>query len=186
MRIPWNHDLNRDGTQEEIEQNRQTLKMIGAWVNHYYEYRMDEEPMPKYPDWWGEPVDGISIRVRVNQRVWPEGIPQLIMIDVRSHPGEGSIILSNAPEALEVEINGEWYFRRPALKEATMGIDAGHGSSFHNLQLDEKWQRKSDGQPLQLTPGDYMLRVCLSTIPEDQRTGLAMSKPIQIEIIETD
>ena len=159
--------------------------MLKNWTEHYYENRMDEKAKEKWPDWWGEPVDGISIRVRVNQRVWPEGMPQLIMFDVRSHPGEGSINISNVPEPLEVEINGEWYVRQPALKEGTSGLE-GHGKSVNNIVLDEKWLRVSDGQQLELTPGEYTLAVALSTTAEDKRTGLAVSKPIQFEVIETD
>ncbi len=183
LRIPWHYDLNRDGTAEELEQNRRTLEKIDAWIYHYYEHRMEEKSGPQYPDTWGEPVDEISIRIRVNQRVWPEGMPQLIWIDVRSHPGEGSVNLSGVPDVFEVEINGAWYVRRPALKGPTMGITAGHGSSFGKLHLDEKWCRKSDDEALHLTPGKYVLRVGLSITPADRRSGLAMSQQVQIEVI---
>ena len=181
----WISDLNRDGTPEEIENNRKTLRIIKAWVEHYYKYRLDEKAMEKWPDRWGKPADGISIRARLNQRVWPEGMPQLIMFDVRSHPGGGSIHISNVPEPLEVELNGDWYVREPALKEATAGLEL-MGKSVQNIVLDENWRRKSDGQQLELKPGDYTLRVALSTTPKDRRTGLAISKAIQFEVIETD
>ena len=183
LKIPWISDLNRDGTPTEIEQNRRSLKIVKAWVDHYYKYRLDEEPAPKYPDCWGVPVDEISIRLRTNQRVWPEGMPQLLHVDVRSDPGQGSINLSRVPELLEVQLNDHWYARQPALKDPTMGIDAGHGSSFHNIQLDDKWRRKSDGQPLQLTPGQYTLRAGISITPQNQRTPSAISRPLEIEII---
>jgi beta-lactamase regulating signal transducer with metallopeptidase domain len=192
LKIPWCSDLNRDDTPGEVEQNRTILQKIRAWVEHYYKYRMDEKSLPQHLYWqeqdkyWGEPVDGISIRARINQRVWPGGIPQLVMIDVRGHPNEGSVNLSSVPQPLEVEINADWYVRQPPLQEPTMGISAGHGSSFHNLLLNENWRRISDNQPLQLRPGKYTLRIRLSTRTEKQRTGLATSKPIQFEIIEAD
>ncbi|MBW8017069.1 MAG: HEAT repeat domain-containing protein [Planctomycetes bacterium] len=182
---PWVCDRNRDGTPEEIESNRRTLKRLKKWVEHYYENRMDEKPGEKYPNWWGNPVDGISIRVRVNQRVWPEGMNQLIMFDVRNHPGEGTMNIFKVPDALEVEINGEWYVRQLALKEGTSGIE-GRGKSVKNIVLDEKWIRISDGKQLELKPGKYTLRVGLSIKPEDQRTGMVESKPIKFEVIETD
>jgi len=191
LRIPWISDLNRNGRPEEIEQNRKTLKALRAWVEHYYRHRLDEKPPPPYGGWreedktWGEPVDGISIRIRVNQRVWPEGMPQVVYIDVRGHPGEGTVHLSKLPELLEVEINGHWYARHPPPKGTTMGISPGHGASFHNVRLGEKWRRPSDGKPLQLAPGKYTIRARLSTTPEDRRTGLAVSKPIHFEIIPT-
>jgi hypothetical protein len=192
LRIPWTRDLNRDGTPEEIEQNRNILKKIKAWVEHYYAHRLNEKSVPKSQYWqeqrkfWGKPADGISIRVRMDQRVWPEGMPQLIVFDVRDDPGGGSVNLSRAPELLEVQINEDWYVRQPPLAEPTMGIDAGHGSSFNNILLDEQWQRKSDNRPLALTPGHYTLLLRLSLKPENQRTGPATGKSVQFEVIETD
>jgi len=185
LRTSWISDLNRDGTPEEIENNRKTLKIIKAWVDHYYENRLDEKAMEKWPDWWGEPVDGISIRARLNQRVWPKGMPQLIMFDVRSQPSEGTVNISNVPEPLEVELNGDWYVRKPALKEATAGLEL-MGKSIQNIVLDKNWHRKSDDQQLELEPGEYTLRVGISIAPENQRTGLAISKPVQFKVIETD
>jgi hypothetical protein len=36
LNIPWITDLNRDGTPEGVRQNRRTLKILRAWVDHYY------------------------------------------------------------------------------------------------------------------------------------------------------
>lgn len=191
LRIPWISDRNRNGTPEEIERNRRGLRIIKAWVAHYYRHRLNEKPAPRHRNWreenrtWGEPVDGISIRISVNQRVWPEGMPQLVKIEVRGHPGQGSVNLSSVPDPLEVEVNGQWYSRQPPLEGPVMGVDAGHGSSFHNLELNEKWRRKSDNRRLQLAPRKYALRLRLSTTPRNRRTGLAASKPIQFEVIPT-
>jgi len=192
LRIPWNSDLNRDGTPEEIEQNRNILKRLKVWVEHYYANRLDEKSPPRPRDWreqekfWGEPADGISIRVRMDQRVWPEGLPQLIVFDIRNEPGGGSKHISRPPELLEVQVNGDWYVHQPPSAEPTMGIDAGHGSSFQNVLLNDQWRRKSDDQPLTLTPGAYRLQVRLSLVPESQRTGLATGKSLQFQVIETD
>jgi len=185
LRTPWIRDLNRNGTPEEIENNRKTLKIIEAWVDHYYDNRMDEKALEKWPDWWGEPVDGISVRVRLNQRVWPKGMPQLIMFDARNHPGEGTVIISNGPEPIEVELNGDWYVREPALTEAITGFEL-MGKSVQNIVLDKYWHRKSDGRQLELRPGEYTLRVGISIVPKDQQTGLVVSKPVQFEVIETN
>ncbi|MFC1601188.1 M56 family metallopeptidase [Candidatus Sumerlaeota bacterium] len=188
MKIPWISDLNRDDTPQEIEQNRKTLKEIKIWVEHYFKHRMQETPIPEqrygpeYETTWGDLVDGIQVRATIKQRVWPQGMPQLVTIDIRGDTG-GTYHLKAAPQILEVEINGEWYTHQPPLIEPTMGIDAGHGKDFHNLMLDSGWRRKSDNQPLQLPPGKYSLRLRLSIKPEDQRTGLATSKATQFEVI---
>jgi hypothetical protein len=192
LRIPWISDLNRDGTAEELQANRKTLKTLRTWVDHYYAHRMDEEQIPQSQYWqemdklWGAPVDGIRIRARCDQRVWPEGTPQVIQIDLCQSPEGGSINLTKAPDVLEVEINGQWYACRPPVTQPTLGIDEGHGKSFHNLVLDDRWQRLTDHQPLELTPGRYTLRVRLSTLPPDRRTGLALSQTVSFEIIAAD
>ncbi len=192
LRIPWICDLNRDGSAEELEHNRQVLLAIQTWVGHYYAHRMDEVQIPQSQYWqeqdkyWGEPVDGIDIRIRCDQRVWPEGMPQVIQIDVRDAENEGSINLTKPPEALQVELNGRLYERRPPLTEPTTGVNEGQGRSFHNLVLDDHWQSITAGRPIELAPGVYTLTVRLSTVPETRRTGLAASRPIRFEIIAVE
>ena len=80
----------------------------------------------------------------------------------------------------------DWYVREPPLKEVTVGIAVGYGSSFHNLVLDEQWRRKSDNQGLQLPPGKYSLRLRLSIAPPAQQSGLATSKLVQFEVIKAN
>jgi hypothetical protein len=192
LKIPWISDLNGKDTPEALEHNQEVLRKIKIWVEHYYKYRLNEEPEPQYPSWpdddkfWGDPVDDISVRIHIDQRVWPEGMPQLINFYLINNKSGGSVNPAGVPELFEVELNGDWYIRKPPLAEKTMGIEEGHGSSFNNLLLDDKWERKSDGRPLKLTPGKYKVRVGLSNIPESRRTGIAISRTSQFEIIETD
>ena len=187
LKIPWISDLNRDGTPEEIEQNRRTLKIIKAWVEHYDKYRTDEEPSA--PLWdletWGERVDGIRVCIQTNQRVWPEGMPQLVVFKLDGYLDGGFAHLRSMPQALEAEINGRWHVRHPPLEGPTEGADPGLPVTYNNVQLDEHWRRKSDGEPLQLTSGKYTLRLGLSMMPESRRTGLAISQPIRFEVIPT-
>ena len=65
-------------------------------------------------------------------------------------------------------------------------VERGHGASFHNVRLGAAWRRTSDNAPLDLRPGTYTLRMRLSTQPRARRAPLAVSKPIQIEVIPTD
>jgi HEAT repeat protein len=189
LRIPWICDLNRDGSAAELEHNRWVLRAIRAWVDHYYAQRMDEEQIPALQYWehqekyWGESVDGIDIRIRCDQHVWPEGMPQVLQIDVRDARRQGSINLTEPPAVLQVELNGQLYERQPSLTEPTTGIDGGYPKSFHDLVLDDGWRGVTDNQPLQLTPGLYTLTVRLSMVPEARRTGLAASQAVQFEII---
>jgi len=192
LAVPWNADLNRDGTPDEIAQNRRTLRCIKHWVDHYQANPTAEPPLPWRLDreeeekTWGDPVDDLSIRARVYRSVWPAGLPQVLTIDARGHPGQGSVNFSERPDPLEVEVNGTWYHCDPNTSMKVTGSwNAYHGNPSQDIQLDNRWRRKSDGQPLDLTPGNYIVRIRLSITPKDKQTGLAMSKPVKFEVIPT-
>ena len=173
-----------------MEHNREILRKIKIWVEHYYQFRLNEKYKPKYSDWldeekyWSEPVDGIQIRILVDQRVWPEGMPQPIELAILNYPAGGSARLSKTPGVFQVEINGEWYIYKPPQAEETNSINS-YGYN-NNFQLSENWHRKSDDKPLQLSPGKYTIRLGLSLKPESERTGIAISKTIPFEILKTD
>lgn len=191
--IPWNADLNRDGTPEEIQQNRRTLKIIKSWIDQYSksDWREPLEPWRRgreaEEETWGQPVDGISIRARLNRHYWPEGMPQVVRIDARSDAGKGSIRFANKPDPFEVEVNGHWYQHDPKAKMVVLGEWGGYyGNRYHDIQLNDRWLRKADSQPLELEPGKYSLRVRLSTAAKDQQTGLATSRPVYFQVIAID
>jgi hypothetical protein len=56
---------------------------------------------------------------------------------------------------------------------------------FNNIVFGENWRRKSDDQSLELRPGKYTFRLGLSMTPQNQRTGLAISRLVQFEVIKT-
>jgi hypothetical protein len=193
LAIPWNADLNRDGTAAEIQENRQTLRIIKGWVEYCRTHPIQEESPPRLGTMdeeektWGEGVDDLSIRIRVGRSIWPAGLPQVVTIDARSLPGEGSVIFSSRPEVLDVEINSQWY---SLPKEAELSVrgewNAYHGNGNQDLQLDGRWRRKSDGQALELKPGSYTVRVGVSLTAKEKRTGVAISKPVKFEVIATE
>jgi len=192
LAVPWIADLNRDGTPEEIEQNRRTLQCIKHWVDYYKANPWSEPPRPwrldreEQEQTWGDPVDDLSIRARIYRSVWPAGLPQVVTIDARGHPGQGSVNFSKRPDPLEVEVDGTWYHCDPNTSlKVTGSWNAYHGNPLQDIQLDDRWRRKSDGQPLDLTPGNYVVRIRLSITPKDKRTGLAVSKPVKFEVIPT-
>ena len=192
LAVPWIADLNRDGTPDEIAQNRRTLRCIKHWIDHYEANPWTEPPPPWRLDredeekTWGDPVDDLSIRARVYRSVWPAGLPQVVTIDARGHPGQGSVNFSKRPDPLEVEVNGTWYHCDPNTSLRVTGSwNAYHGNPLQDIQLDNRWRRKSDGHPLDLTPGKYVVRIRLSIAPKDKQTGLAMSRPIEFEVIPT-
>ncbi len=192
LAVPWIADLNRDGTAEELEQNRRTLRILKAWVDHYHAHPKDEPPLPwRLPSaeeekTWSDPVDDLSIRVRTNHTVWPEGLEQVLSIESRSASNGGSLHFATRPDPLEAEVNGIWYERDP---QADLKIGgewhAYHSRRHEHIQLDGRWRRKDNQAKLNLKPGKYQVRVRLSTAPKDKRTGLVISKPIQFEVVSS-
>jgi len=63
--------------------------------------------------------------------------------------------------------------------------NAYHGNPSQDIQLDDRWRRKSHGQPPELTPGKYVVRIRLSITRKDKQTGLATSKRFEFEVIPT-
>ena len=192
MKIPWISDLNRDGTPQEMEQNREVLRKIKIWVEHYYKYRMDEASLSNQNSWPGDqkyfsdPVDGAKVRIQIDQRVWPEGMPQLIVFKLQDQSPGNNISVTKIPEIFELEINGDWYIHQSPVTEPTMGMDERYGPSFNNILLDDKWYRKSDNKPLELNPRKYIIRLGLSLKPASERTGILISKALQFEVLKTD
>jgi hypothetical protein len=114
-------------------------------------------------------------------------MPQVLEIEAIRFPNGGSETFNKRPTVVEVQVNTEWYYLPPDASFKVAGEwNAYRGHEFHSLQLDARWLRKTDDQPLDLPPGDYECRVRLSTLPEDRRTGLATSRPVQFKVIPTE
>ena len=189
LAIPWIGDLNRDGTPAEIAKNKETLRILKLWVARDAQKAIESPPGPWPPvgekPVWGVEVDKLAIAIRANRTIWPEGLPQVIMIDGQKGSGS-SASFQELPPVIEVEVDGEWYdYDRKVGLKVVGDWNAYKGRQFHDLQLDERWLRKSDNKPLVLKPGKHSVRTRLSTLPETERTGLATSPAIEIEVLKT-
>lgn len=188
--IPWISDLNRDGTPEEIESNRRTLRQIQAWTDYFAAHPWNEPRAPwelsgaEEEATWSAPMKDLKIRVHVNRSVWPRGLPQVVSIEAVSASGGGSVSFNEPLKTCEVEVNGHWYARRPDAEISVAGSwHAYHGNPWHHLQLDRRWRRISDDEPLDLKPGRYTVRVRLSMTATDNPAELATSQPTAFEVI---
>jgi hypothetical protein len=187
MAIPWSAD------EAKLEENRLTLQRLKAWVEYWQAHPNKEGPLPanlkhaQEEKLWGQEVDDLSIHARVNRTVWPAGLPQVVSFDARGKGGQGSVMFASRPEVVEVEVNGEWYELPKEGNLSVCGSWTPHrGDAFRALQLDGRWRRKTDGQALELKPGDYTVRVAVSRTPAEKRTGVATSKPVTFEVIPTE
>ena len=197
LACPWNGDPNRDGTAAETEQNRQTLRKIKIWVEYSLAHPMPENVWVRNIHSeeeqrnWGEVVDELRIRAQLHRTIWPQGLPQVITYNAYATRyeggGAGSVQFFHRPQVLEVEVDGQWYAVPNNVSLRVVGywnIYQAHGDE--DLQLDERWLRKTDGQPLELKPGKHTARVGVSDKPAEKRTGLAVSRPLTFEVIATE
>ncbi len=192
LAIDWIGDLNRNGTLEEIAKNRDTLAKLRSWVGHYARQPWPEPPEPwRLPHQaeeatWGPTVGNVRIRARTNNSVWPEGLPQVLIIDV-SNPMSGSVVMNSHPAIVEVEVDSEWYAHDPAVEDRVCGEwHAYKGHRFHSYQLTPHWKRVSDGEPLVLKPGPHTARIRLTVPPEKSRAALATSLPVKFRVVAFD
>ena len=93
LALPWTSDLNRDGTDQETERNAAILASLRDWLDEYAEKPWSEPPNPwqlvgeEREATWGTPVDGIKLRARVNNSVWPRGFPQVFIVELMRDGG---------------------------------------------------------------------------------------------------
>ena len=192
LAIDWIGDLNRNGTPDEITKNRDTLARLLSWVGHYASRPWHEPPEPwQLPAQaeeatWGPTIGNVRLRARTNNSVWPEGLPQVLIIDV-SNPMSGSMVINSHPAIVEVEVDGDWYAHDPDVDDRVGGEwHAYKGHRFHSYQLTPHWKRVSDCEPLILKPGPHTARIRLTVPPEKSRAALATSLPVKFRVVAFD
>ena len=192
LAVDWINDLNRNGTAEETAKNRDTLARLRAWVAEYQKkpWREASEPWRlsrgQEHRTWGPTIGNVRIRARANNSVWPEGLPQVLIVDV-SNPNSGSVVMESHPAVIEVEVDGEWYAHDPDVDTRIRGDwHAYKGNRFHSYQLTPNWKRVSDGESLVLMPGAHTARIRLTVPPETNRAALATSLPVKFRVVAID
>lgn len=189
LAIDWVNDLNRDGTAEETAKNRDTLARLRVWATEYQKNPWSEAPEPwrlprqQEQATWGPVVNNTRVRVRANISVWPEGLPQVLIVEV-SNPISGTIVMDSHPAVIEVDVDGEWYAHDPDVDTRIRGDwHAYKGHRFHSYQLTPHWKRVSDGEPLILNPGQHTARLRLTVPPSTDRKLLATSLPVKFRVV---
>jgi hypothetical protein len=191
LAIPWHGNFfNREGTSEETQENRRTLARLKAWANYCLAHPVKEAPpgvnVADQEKFWGQPVDGFSLRAEPLRTIWPQGLPQVVLLAARNAPGGSWINFSARPAVLEVEINDAWYTLPASADLSVCGNWESHfGRGWQNLQLDGRWRRKSDGKSLDLPAGRYTIRVASSWPAENKSTQAAISARATFEVIAT-
>jgi HEAT repeat protein len=188
LALPWNADLNRDGSPEELAENRDALDRIKYWLDEYQQRPWPDPPEPwRLPPeqeqaTWGEEVDGVKLRARTNTMVWPDGLPQVLIIELISDGG--TITLNDPPQILEIEVDGRWYTQDPDAETEVAGEwHAYKGHRYHSYQLTDAWKGIDDGRALQLEVGEHTARIRVTPPESNDRTKMVTSKPVVFRIV---
>jgi WD40 repeat protein len=153
---------------------------------------------------WGEPVEGVSVRLRAEKVVWRTDEAPLLSADVRNE-GTRPFNTSVNSRLWRLEVDGFWYLGN---------VDGGSGVEFdathplNNLPvlMEPSWRTAHENefsgaqyggggtwipdnfkrQPLTLHPGKHIVRLAIFALPT--RSGgptvvRAVSNPVEIEIV---
>jgi hypothetical protein len=193
--IPWVRIQSNQATPEQIQENARILRALKGWIAYqqknpfkpagrtYFDNGYDKQ----HEATWSPTVDDIRIRATPRLPIWPAGLPQYIRYELIQASTGHPIRLQDSPRVIEVEVDTQWYTLAPGANLLVTGDwGSGYGQRHHELQLDARWLRKSDNQPLDLKPGNHTVRVAFSQTPAEKRTALAISKPVTIQVIPTE
>ena len=159
----------------------------------------DEQP-------WGEPVEGVQVRLRVDKLKWKASETPTFSLDIRNVGGESIEFVRVAQAHCQIELDGRWYGWAENLSVHTRVQFCGPGEQDRDaiiVELNDKWglpRVGNDltglpgaetywGKRLKLTPGKHKVRVRFrrhTRLPPDQLQKQATSNPVQIEILPND
>ncbi len=134
---------------------------------------------------WGQEIEKIQIRVRMDQQFHEGQIPKFLM-DVRNN-GTEDLRLVLAPEWWELELDGLWY------KVGTwysgivpvMSLDSGEQKNGIEFVPDENWDWNNNSNPLKFLKGTHEARLLHTVFPKDpndKRSTRVLSNRIEFEI----
>lgn len=145
---------------------------------------------------WGKPIEGVSCRLRAEQRTWKAGQTPELLADIRNR-GTRNLGLGKAQNYGELELDGAWYvWAGPRLGLPPALLLPGQAQYGISFSLTTEWQARDGGKPLEAKPGRHTVRVALGPGPvqlnppgekgpEDKRPDLrVVSNPVEIEVVE--
>jgi hypothetical protein len=148
--------------------------------------RIGPDPNPDADLHWGEPSEGIRVRLRAETRRWAaDDVPKL-KLDVRND-GSRILTLAPGPECWGLEVDGVWYKAAIPMLGGAKGMSFGPDKRWYNLELslDRALGSQNDSGGLELSPGRHTIRAALSAGLSEDRAIVplgAVSNPVEIQI----
>jgi len=142
------------------------------------------EGFAKLPITWGEPADGLAVRLRPEKLKWHLGQTPELKVDVRNR-GERQLHIVRHQATCQLWYGGQWYHWARELGLKSSPLDPRRQYNDIRISLDEYWVTKK-GKPLRLRRGRHTVRVAFTAEPDDPKKGDAvrvLSNPVEIEIV---
>jgi len=136
---------------------------------------------------WGELVDGVQVRLRGEKTVWQtDGVGQF-KIDINSDTERVLPHYGPPLDKFEVMLDEQWYERNSDFFAGLRSVGPSPAKQRDGLYfgLDSKhWKRKSDGISMYpILIGKHVIRVAFPFTSTDGEKALAVSNPLEIEIL---
>ncbi|MBP8303903.1 MAG: hypothetical protein KBE04_07240 [Phycisphaerae bacterium] len=144
---------------------------------------------------WGEPTDGVQVRIRSPRQVWSQGeLLVILQTDLQSQTER--VFPHYGPPIAEfvLVLDGHWYETkdRGAAEAASVGPSpALQRLNLHTAITSRHWRSMSTGEPMpDPAPGRHTFRIVFPLSAGDPAfTGdrpLAVSNPVEIDILPRD
>ena len=137
---------------------------------------------------WGEAVEGVRARLRVDKTTWKQGETIAFKADVRNRGGR-ELLVTLAQQPCEIEFDGKWHKWSGGFSLKSSPLPPGKKSKNVRISLLEPW-RSEDGDGLPLTIGKHTVRIAFpARAPNPKAPGAwlqirAISNPVEIEIVD--
>ncbi len=144
---------------------------------------------------WGEPVEGVSTRLRADKKRWATNETPTFKFDVRNQ-GQRKFGTFQGQELGRLEVDGVWYSWTGPIDLKGSGLPAGR--EYHDIPVSlgsywkaaQEWRDKTQAPPpqipLNLLPGKHTIRFASqiqdSTVKPKPQSIYVPSNPVEIEI----
>jgi hypothetical protein len=144
---------------------------------------------------WGEPVEGVSVRMRADKTRWTTNETATFKLDVRNR-GQREFYAVQSQEGGRFEVDGVWYGWTGGFDRKSSALPSGR--EYHdipvglgsNWKATQEWRDKTPAPapqiPLKLLPGKHTIRFAPEirdiTVKPKPHNNYVPSNPVEIEI----
>jgi len=157
----------------------------------------DKEPT-EFP--WGEPVEGVQVRLRAKQTKWKVSAVPRLLVDVRNQGTRRLLVQIKQMHGCQIEVDGQWFQRQSNTRELRARPSPFPPRREYDaivISLDQYWVLpRNSRNPAsldrmvrlkdKLQPGQHTVRVAVNATADKSEPGKpvrAISNPVELEIV---